>query len=61
VFLAFNTSISKSLIYFYHQINIDDACFKKKKYLDRGLKVQKKKTRDQNDFGLLGDQAIRRK
>jgi hypothetical protein len=49
------------LIYFYHQINIDDACFKKKKYLDRGLKVQKKKTRDQNDFGLLGDQAIRRK
>jgi hypothetical protein len=42
VFLAFNTSISKSLIYFYHQINIDDACFKKKKIFGQGAKSAKK-------------------
>jgi hypothetical protein len=51
------------LIYFYHQINVDDACFKKKKQKIFGQRAKsaKKKTRDQNDFGLLGDQAIRRK
>jgi hypothetical protein len=34
---------------------------KKTKNIWTGGQKCKKKTRDQNDFGLLGDQAIRRK
>jgi hypothetical protein len=51
----FNTLISKLLVYFAHQVNIDFAFFKKKKKIfGQEDQSSKKEMRDQSDFGFLG-------